>query len=100
MGYACYIRLTEELKDALANVGDVSRDAQDLQRAQPESADSRPSTSASLAEEERACRHLSASVENAVLPQMGSVVARASRLFSQASVALGEHSTVPNELLI
>ena len=80
---------------ALAHVGVVFRNAQDLQRRQPEPAERRLSTSASLAEEERACRHLSASVENAVLPQMGSMVAQASRLFSQASVAFGGQSTAP-----
>jgi len=68
-------------------------DMQDLQKTswQPDQANSRPSIGKiSLAEEERACRNISARVENAVMPQLSSVAAQCNRLFSQASVALGE----------
>ena len=68
-------------------------DMQDLQKTswQLDQASSRPSVGKmSLAEEERACRNISARVENAVMPQLSSVAAQCNRLFSQASVALGE----------
>ncbi len=91
------VRLTSQVEAIWLGPEMPTCDVQDLQKRswQPEQADSRPSTSASLAEEERACRHLSAQVENAVLPKMGSIVARANRLFSQASVALGDWSRLP-----
>ena len=67
---------------------------QDLQRSSwqpssPSSPSKAPQSVAAVAEEGRVARNISARVESAVLPSLGSVAARCNHLISQASVAFG-----------
>lgn len=71
---------------------------QDLQKTSWQPDDASSSERVSGVEEERACRDLSARIENAVMPQLGSMAARCSRLFSQASVAMGARFAFPGRL--
>ena len=67
---------------------------QDLQRSSwqpssPGSPSKAPQSVAAAAEEGRVARNISARVESAVLPSLGSMAARCNHLISQASVAFG-----------